>query len=240
MTKPRHEEHLAKWVREGTPGSQPIAAATVVLLRDTDAGLETLMLRRNSKIAFGGMWVFPGGRIDDADREGKDPDDELGAARQAAVRESHEESGLEIDLDSLAALSHWTPPAVTPKRFLTWFFVAQAPAAQVVIDDGEIKDHAWMSIGEALARRDRLEIELAPPTFVTLHTLASHRTVAEAIDAIRKREPEYFETRISVADDGPVAMWHGDAGYADTDASKPGARHRLSMRKAAWLYERSE
>ena len=42
-----------------------VAAATVLLLRDnTDAGLEVLMLRRNSKIAFGGMWVFPGGRVD--------------------------------------------------------------------------------------------------------------------------------------------------------------------------------
>jgi 8-oxo-dGTP pyrophosphatase MutT (NUDIX family) len=43
-------------------------AATVVLLRDGDDGLETLMLRKNSRLAFGGMWVFPGGRIDDGDR----------------------------------------------------------------------------------------------------------------------------------------------------------------------------
>ena len=39
-------------------------AATVVLLRDGAGGLETLLLRRNSRIAFGGMWVFPGGRVD--------------------------------------------------------------------------------------------------------------------------------------------------------------------------------
>ena len=37
-----------------------IPAATVVLLRDAPGGLETLMLRRNSKLAFaGGAWVFP-------------------------------------------------------------------------------------------------------------------------------------------------------------------------------------
>ena len=41
-----------------------IPAATVVLLRDGADGIETLMLRKNSKIAFAGMWVFPGGRID--------------------------------------------------------------------------------------------------------------------------------------------------------------------------------
>ena len=53
-----HDEHGA---------TELIPAATVIVLRDTPDGLETLMLHKNSKIAFGGMWVFPGGRIDDAD-----------------------------------------------------------------------------------------------------------------------------------------------------------------------------
>ena len=45
-------------------GSQEaVLAATVILLRDGESGLETLMLRRDSKIAFGGMSVFPGGRL---------------------------------------------------------------------------------------------------------------------------------------------------------------------------------
>ena len=239
MTEERHEELLEKWAREGKPGSQPIAAATVVLLRNTDAGLETLMLRRNSKIAFGGMWVFPGGRVDEADRAGLAPDDELGAARIAAVREAHEETGLSITTDELAALSHWTPPAVTPKRYLTWFFVSPAPEANVVIDDGEIKDHAWMSIREALERRDRAEIELAPPTFVTLHRFASIGSVEDAMQSVRDSQPEFFETKIAMSDEGPLAIWRGDAGFDDADASRPGARHRLVMRKTGWVYERS-
>ncbi|HAL42384.1 MAG TPA: NUDIX domain-containing protein, partial [Gammaproteobacteria bacterium] len=39
--------------------SPTIPAATVVLLRDGEQGVEVLMLRKNSKITFGGMWVFP-------------------------------------------------------------------------------------------------------------------------------------------------------------------------------------
>jgi len=35
----------------------PIPAATVVLIRDGENGLETVMLRRNSRGMFGGMWV---------------------------------------------------------------------------------------------------------------------------------------------------------------------------------------
>lgn len=240
-TKAKHEDNLARWAKTGKEGTKPVNAATVILLRDTDGDgdLETLMLRRNSKIAFGGMWVFPGGRVDEADREGLAPDDELGAARRAAVREAQEESGLEISEADLAPLSHWTPPPITPRRFLTWFFVAEAPENDVVIDMGEIEDHAWLSVREALDRRDRGEIELAPPTFVTLQWLAAHRTVVGAVEDARSREPEFFSTQIAVTDEGPVALWQGDAGYETGDATIEGARHRLSMSRGGWRYDRS-
>ena len=43
-------------------------AATVMLVRDGDAGVEVFMLRRTLQAVFaGGMYVFPGGRLDDAD-----------------------------------------------------------------------------------------------------------------------------------------------------------------------------
>jgi 8-oxo-dGTP pyrophosphatase MutT (NUDIX family) len=45
-------------------------AATIVLIRDHDAQLEILMLRRNSKAAAApGAHVFPGGTVDDEDHE---------------------------------------------------------------------------------------------------------------------------------------------------------------------------
>lgn len=240
MTKPTHEDRLAKWAREGKPGTKPVAAATVILLRDTDDGIETLMLRRNSKIAFGGMWVFPGGRVDDADREGLADDDELGAARRAAAREAHEEAGLVIDVEGLVPFSHWTPPPITPKRFLTWFFLARAPERDVVIDEGEIHEHLWMGPRSALDRRDARQIELAPPTWISLHTLAAHANVEDALSQALAREPEHFQTHISVGGLGPVALWHGDAGWESSDADVPGRRHRLSMLADRWRYERSD
>mgnify|MGYP003343572357 CR=1 FL=1 len=67
----RFERWAAQGGRIGEP--QPaVPAATVIVLRDTADGLETLMLRRASKLSFaGGLWVFPGGRVDDADRDRK-------------------------------------------------------------------------------------------------------------------------------------------------------------------------
>ncbi len=237
--KDRHEDQLARWAASGKPGSEPVHAATVVLVRDASDGLEALMLRRNSKIAFGGMWVFPGGRIDPADAVGLAADDELGVACRAAVREAREEADVELDPARLAALSHWTPPPITPRRFLTWFFLAAAPAGQITVDGGEIHEHLWMRPGAALIRRDAGEIELAPPTWVTLHELCGFDRVEDALAATRSREPERFETHICVEAQGPTALWHGDAGWEIGDASRPGDRHRLAMHAGGWRYERT-
>ena len=215
----------------------PIPAATVVLVRDTDQGVETLMLHRNSKLAFGGMWVFPGGRVDPEDRVGAA--DEQGAATRAAVREAREEAGLECDPQSLVALSHWLPPPIAPKRFATWFFVAPAPSGAVTIDGGEIHDSAWMRPGDALQRRDALEIEVAPPTWMTLHHLARFPDVAALLADTRQHEPVFYETHMARADDGIIALWAGDAGYESGDAEQPGSRHRLWIGAGPWRLERS-
>jgi len=215
-----------------------VAAATVLLLRDGREGLETLMLRRNSKIAFGGMWVFPGGRVDDADCQG-DEDDDLAHARCAAVREAEEETGLLVEPGAMLPFSHGTPPAIPPRRFLTWFFVARAPDAAVSVDGGEIHEHQWMSPAAALTRRDAGEIELAVPTFVTLNTIATRESVEHALDGAREREPERFATCIARVPDGAVALWHGDAGYDTAEPELAGARHRLWMLGSGWRYERS-
>jgi 8-oxo-dGTP pyrophosphatase MutT (NUDIX family) len=217
-----------------------LEAATVILLRDGPDGLETLMLRRNSKLDFaGGMWVFPGGRVDPGDRIGLAPEDDLGAARRAAVREALEETGLTIEAGGLVPFAHWTPPDVAVKRFLTWFFVAGAPAGEVSIDLGEIHDQAWMQPAEAMRRRNALEIELLPPTWVTLERLAGYSTVDAALHDSRQREPERFSTRIASIPNGGVTLWEGDAAYEGGDADRPGPRHRLWMLPTGWRYERS-
>jgi len=238
VTTTKHEDRIAKWAASGKTGSEPVPAATVILLRNGRSGLETLMLRRNSKIAFGGMWVFPGGRIDPEDRDPGAPEDELHTARRAAIREAEEEAGVVLVAADLAPFSHWTPPPITPKRFLTWFFLAEAPGGEISVDGGEIREHAWMAPAEALTRRDAGEIELAPPTWVSLHALSRHARVEQALHAARAREPERFATRICVEDAGPTALWQGDAGWESGDASVTGARHRLCMHGSGWRYER--
>ena len=242
MTDERRDEPLPGALRE-TRDEVPeaIPAATVILLRDGPDGLETLMLRRNSKLEFaGGMWVFPGGRVDDEDHPEDGPDVEV-AVRNAAAREAEEEAGLNVDPDSLVPFSHWTPPKVAIKRYATWFFVAEAPAGAVTIDDGEIHDAMWVRPADAIRRRDEGEVELAPPTWVSLDRLARSQTVAEALAEAEGAEVEAFETAIAKdADEQLVALWHGDVGYDSGDATLEGPRHRLVMAATGgWRYERT-
>ena len=81
------------------------SAATVVLLRDGDAGVEVLLGERpGDRGSFAGAWVFPGGAVDDADAAGDAIDSEA-AARRAAVRETLEEVGLRVDEAALVGFS---------------------------------------------------------------------------------------------------------------------------------------
>ena len=221
--------------------SEPIPAATVVLLRDGAYGVETLMLRKNSKIAFGGMWVFPGGRIDDADTvldDDGEPDD-LATGAAAAVREAAEEASVVVDPATLVWFAHWVPPPVMPKRFATFFFAAplDRAAGDVAIDDGEITEHEWMRPVDAMARRDGGEIELAPPTWMTLNRLSGFDTVEAALAELDAEEPPFYETQMARTDAGPVAMWTGDAGYEAGDPTLAGPRHRLTMLEDGYRFE---
>ena len=216
------------------PANPAKPAATVLLVRDGEDGLEVLMIRRGTAMAFGGVWAFPGGRIDEGDIG--DVADAVSAARRAAVREALEEVALVIDESSLVMWSHWLPPDNPSPRFSTWFFVAPATAAHAVvgIDGLEVVDHRWFTPTGALdAHRDG-EIDLVPPTMVTLVQLAGVRTVAEAM-AIA--EPAYFATRFARLPDGTdVCLWAGDAGYESSDPEAPGKRHRLVMQPGGWRY----
>lgn len=96
----------------------PVPAATVTLVRDSDEGLEVLMLQRNFQSGFmPGMHVFPGGALDESDysREacalcvGLDDREasstlklECGGLAYwvAAIRESFEEAGILLACDA--------------------------------------------------------------------------------------------------------------------------------------------
>jgi 8-oxo-dGTP pyrophosphatase MutT (NUDIX family) len=225
----RYERWLAGYAQRVT--RPPVPAATAVLLRDSPRGVETLLLRRNPDLpVMGGVWVFPGGRVDPADRAATaEPGDSYEAARLAAVREAEEEAALRVDPGTLVGLSHWTPPQDYHHQLATWFFVARAPSGTVRVDRREIAEHIWLTPAEAHRRHeDSGGTWFLPPTWVTLHDLLEFATARDALAAAERAEPRFFETRLTVTAAGEeVALWEGDAGFETADADVPGDRHRL-------------
>jgi 8-oxo-dGTP pyrophosphatase MutT (NUDIX family) len=217
----------------------PTPGATVVPLRDRPDGLEVLMIERAAALPYGGMWAFPGGRVDPDDADPSDPGDEVARARRAAVREAHEEVGLRLAPDSLAAYSHWTGGSAHGRLFAAWYFLAPAPDAPVVLDEEECTAHRWIRPADAVAARDRGEIAVVAPTWMTLHSLLPARTVDDALGLARSRSPIVYRSRVADAGDRRIVLWQGDAGYEAADPGLVGPRHRLVMSAAGWSFESS-
>ncbi len=217
----------------------PRTAATVVLLRDSTAGPEVLMLKRNKALLFaGGVWVFPGGSLDQADWDAAGGDEER-AARVAAAREAMEESGLTVDPDLMVQISHWTTPVAEPKRFYTWFFLATADDdddAPVKIDGSEIHDHCWMNIAEAVRQHESGALGLYPPTIMTLRSLLGYMSVEDAMIGIAARDPFSVFPVFAQTSDPIQVLFEGDAGYESGDGGAQGPCHRAQLIDGAWHY----
>jgi 8-oxo-dGTP pyrophosphatase MutT (NUDIX family) len=214
-------------------------AATVVLLRQGKGGLETLMLRRNAAVQFaGGLWVFPGGRIDIEDFAG-DPTDVLAAARRAAIRETMEETGLDIHGHELHYFAHWTTPVGEVKRYATWFFATLIDTADSVqVDGNEIETHQWLTPAAAIAAHRNRQLDMLPPTFLALLELSECADIDAVWSMYRDRKVEEITPKFFPRAGQGCTLYPGDAGYEIGDPDIPGARHRNVRKDDGWYYWR--
>lgn len=256
-------------------------AATVMLVRDGDDGLEVFMLQRTHGAAFArSQYVFPGGKVDDADHgdvfepicDGLDDgpaSEQMGMERGglawlvAAIRECFEEAGvllarpvdrpdvirfdepdvaarfnearhqvhdgslslaelcererLMLLVDRMHLVDHWITPVGERRRFDTRFFVARAPEAQEPLhDDSETIASLWVRPADALRMWEAGELQMFPPTVVSLQLLEPHWTADAAMSAAAAvGVPRPVLPKLRVDDDGKVAgiLRPGDAGY---------------------------
>lgn len=250
----------------GTP-SAPIPSATIVLLRDTTAGLEVLLLTRHDAASFGGASVFPGGKVDAADSADTwcDRCDGLAsisvgehAFYVAAIREAFEETGLlfarsdgnpnllscarnaeivaryRADLlrgaitfaeivarenlrlagDTLLPYARWITPAIAPKRFDTFFFLAAAPSdCAPTVDGSESLQLDWLAPQTALAESETGARRVVFPTRATLSKLALDSSVATAFARAQRSGLVTVQPEITTGPDGAMICLPPEAGY---------------------------
>src|SRR5471032_271600 len=103
---------------------------------------------------------------------------------EASIIDLVEAEDLELATDLMTPYAHWITPTFVPKRFDTWFFLAEAPEDQIALHDGsESVDSVWiapqLAIDEATAGRRTL----VHATTKNLELLAEGKTVAGVISA---------------------------------------------------------
>lgn len=181
-------------------------AATVVVARPAEDGVEVLMVRRGPANRFGpGFVVFPGGVVEPGDGDlaarlfGRADEQ----TRACALRELYEETGLLLtarglrvrtaprpalrvvdfphpDPGGLVEIARWVAPEELPERFDAVFFAVAATGDIEPSPDGVEVDRAWWSRpGDVIARRD--EGPLMWPTLATLEALSACRSVEDVL-----------------------------------------------------------
>jgi 8-oxo-dGTP pyrophosphatase MutT (NUDIX family) len=193
----------------------PRQAATVIVLRGGAQTLEVLLVKRTEKARFmGGVWVFPGGAVDESDPPSQDGSG-VDAHRAAAARELSEEAGIALaDPAALIEFSRWITPAEVSIRFDTRFFLAELPEGQEPhVDDEECVDLGWFTPQGALDAHAREEIVLVFPTIKHLEQLGAFASVAELLEYARGRDVLPVQPKVWF--DGEVArvLLPGEPGY---------------------------
>jgi 8-oxo-dGTP pyrophosphatase MutT (NUDIX family) len=186
--------------------TEPRQAASIIVLRDSAAGPEVLLVQRNPRQRFmGGAWVFPGGALHRGDAD----------HAAAAVRELREEAGIALEEDAtVVPWSRWITPEEVKVRFDTWFFVAAAPAgAEPTPDGGECVAARWLRPADALEASRRDELMLVFPTIKHLEALAWMSSTADALEKARTREVVPVQPRVVVREGAAEILLPGEPGY---------------------------
>lgn len=145
-----------------------------MLLRDTEGGIEggveVFMLRRTTSAAFaGGMYVFPGGKVDAADGEG-----DAGYV-VAAIRECFEEAGVLLARDGSGNTISDGHPALTHRHAVhdgsvDLLTLCRDHHLQPAIDELVWVSHWITPVGESSRRFDtRFFVAIAPSGQASRH-----------------------------------------------------------------------
>lgn len=223
---------------ENSASTELIPSSSVILVRDSSAGLELLMLKRNSKVkSFNSTWVFPGGKLDAEELRHGRPTGE----RLAAVRECEEECGVEISQQELVDYSRWVTPSIMPRRFDTGFYLAAVKAdANIIIDNSEIVEYCWITIPEALGVFKSGAMKVQPPAFVSAIDLLDYADTEQALSAHQELKTFQYNPKVFYSANKRMdSIYQGDAAYDCEDPLVESKKHRVVIDHEGMHYYRN-
>jgi 8-oxo-dGTP pyrophosphatase MutT (NUDIX family) len=158
-------------------------------------------------------------------------DDRAGAAREAIAKDERSfldlvrELDIRLDLDALTVFARWITPAMMPKRFDTWFYLAKANSDQLAACDGwETVDVEWIAPDEAIRLAAAGERTVIFPTRMNLQLLAEASHGGDAIERALARTLVPVLPVVERRDGGSFLVIPADAGYGAVAELMPGGR----------------
>ncbi len=136
------------------------------------------------------------------------------AKDEASILDLVEAEDLELATDMMVPYAHWITPTFAPRRFDTWFFIAEAPEDQIALHDGsESVDSVWIGPQQAIDEAAAGKRTLVHATFKNLELLVEGATVAGAIAAAGARKVVTVQPWVEVRDGKRFLHIPPDAGY---------------------------
>jgi 8-oxo-dGTP pyrophosphatase MutT (NUDIX family) len=144
------------------------------------------------------------------------------AKDEASILDLVEAEDLELATDLMTPFAHWITPTFAPKRFDTWFFLAEAPEDQVALHDGsESTDSVWIGAEAAIDEATAGRRTLVHATQKNLELLAEGETVAGAIAAATGRKIITVQPWVETKDGKRYLHIPPDAGYRNLVREMP-------------------
>ncbi|MBI2739048.1 MAG: NUDIX hydrolase [Rhodospirillales bacterium] len=136
------------------------------------------------------------------------------AKDEASIVDLVEAEDLELATDLMVPYAHWITPTFAPKRFDTWFFLAEAPEDQIALHDGsESVDSVWIGAQAAIDEAAAGKRTLVHATLKNLELLVEGKTVAVAIAAAGARKIVTVQPWVETRDGKRYLHIPPDAGY---------------------------
>ena len=143
---------------------------------------------------------------------------------EASIVDLVEAEDLEIATDLMVPFAHWITPTFAPRRFDTWFFIAEAPEDQIALHDGsESVDSVWTGAQQALDEAAAGKRTLVHATLKNLELLVEGGTVAGAIGAASDRKVVTVQPWVEHRDGKRFLHIPPDAGYRNLFRELPPA-----------------
>ena len=129
------------------------------------------------------------------------------------------EEDLRLAGDKLTPFAHWITPTMMPKRFDTYFFLAEAPQDHIPKHDGyESTDSTWLTPQNAIEAAEAKTRTIIFPTLLNLQKLSQFSTTEKAIQITSSESIVTVLPTTEKRDDGNFICIPIEAGYGISES----------------------